>query len=87
MAPIMTKNFCVHCFCIVCLLFSSHSGETKKALLHSLRDNERTLLKSMFFPECVARVPVSLWGSGGEAVFAESCVCARNRSQPSAVTP
>ena len=32
------------------------------------------------FPECVARVPVSLWGSVGEAVFAESCV--RNRSQP-----
>ena len=37
-----------------------------------------------FFPECVARVPVSLWGSGGEAVFAKSCVCVRNRSQPSA---
>ena len=36
------------------------------------------------FPECVARVPVSLWGSGGEAVFAKSCVCVRNRSQPSA---
>ena len=37
-----------------------------------------------FFPECVARVPVSLWGSGGEAVFAKSCVCGRNRRQPSA---
>ena len=24
------------------------------------------------------------WGSGGEAVFAKSCVCDRNRSQPSA---
>ena len=24
----------------------------------------------MFFPECVARVPVSLWGSGGRGVFA-----------------
>ena len=23
-----------------------------------------------------------IWGSGGEAVFAESCVCVRNRSQP-----
>ena len=22
------------------------------------------------------------WGSGGEAVFAKSCVCDRNRSQP-----
>ena len=22
------------------------------------------------------------WGSGGEAVFAEFCVCVRNRSQP-----
>ena len=32
----------------------------------------------------VARVPVSLWGSGGEAVFAKCCVCVRNRSQPSA---
>ena len=43
----------------------------------------------MLFPECVARVPVSLWGSGGEAVFAKSCVCVRNRlccvtAQPSA---
>ena len=36
------------------------------------------------FPECVARVPVSLWGSGGEAVFAKICVCGRNRSQPPA---
>ena len=35
-------------------------------------------------PECVARVPVSLWGCGGEAVFTKGCVCARNRSQPSA---
>ena len=36
----------------------------------------------MFFvPECVARVPVSLWGSGGKAVFAKSCVCVRNRPQ------
>ena len=25
-----------------------------------------------------------IWGSGGEAVFAESCVCVRNRPQPSA---
>ena len=34
------------------------------------------------FPDCVARVPVSLWGSGGKAVFAKCCVCVRNRSQP-----
>ena len=34
------------------------------------------------FPECVARVPVSLWGSGG--VFARRCVRVRNRPQPSA---
>ena len=27
------------------------------------------------------------WGSRGEAVFAKFCVCDRNRSQPSAVTP
>ena len=32
------------------------------------------------FPECVARVPVSLWGSGG--VFARRCVRVRNRPQP-----
>ena len=32
----------------------------------------------------VARVPVSLWGSGGKAVFAKCCVCVRNRPQPSA---
>ena len=39
----------------------------------------------LFFTECVARVPSRFtWGSGGEAVFAKSCVCDRNRSQPSA---
>ena len=36
------------------------------------------------FPECVARVPVSLWGSGGWSVFARRCVRVRNRPQPSA---
>ena len=48
----------------------------------------------VFFPECVARVPVSLWGSGGWG-----CVCStlrlrsqpfatvRNRSQPFARSP
>ena len=36
-----------------------------------------------FFPECVARVPVS-FGGLGQAVFAESCLGVRNRSQPSA---
>ena len=43
--------------------------------------------KNCIFPECVARVPVSLWGSGGlgvEGVFARRCVCGCNRSQPSA---
>ena len=34
------------------------------------------------FPECVARVPVSLWGLGAEGVFARRCVCGRNRPQP-----
>ena len=41
----------------------------------------------LLFPGCVARVPVSLWGSGGlgvEGVFARRCVHERNRSQPSA---
>ena len=33
-------------------------------------------------PECVARVPVSLWGSGGGGVFAWCCPTVRNRSQP-----
>ena len=36
------------------------------------------------FPECVARVPVSLWGCGGWAVFARCCATVRNRPQPSA---
>ena len=36
-----------------------------------------------FFPECVARVPVSFWGPGVEGVlFARRCVTARSRSQP-----
>ena len=34
------------------------------------------------FPECVARVPVSLWGSGVEGVFARRCRTVRNRPQP-----
>ena len=34
------------------------------------------------FPECVARVPVSLWGSGVEGVFARRCFRVRNRPQP-----
>ena len=42
---------------------------------------------SGFFPERVARVPVSLWGSGGEAAFAKSfafvCATVRNHRQPS----
>ena len=33
-------------------------------------------------PECLARVPVSLWGCGGWAVFARHCATVRNRSQP-----
>ena len=39
------------------------------------------------FPECVARVPVSLWGSGVEGVFARRCVCVRSRPQPSVRAP
>ena len=35
-----------------------------------------------FFPECVARVPVSLWGCGGWAVFARRCATVRSRPQP-----
>ena len=30
-------------------------------------------------PECIARVPVSLWGCGGRAVFARRCATVRNR--------
>ena len=33
------------------------------------------------FPKCVARVPVSLWGFGVEAVFARSRATVRNRSR------
>ena len=46
--------------------------------------NRRHSSGGAFFPECVARVPVSLWGSGVEGVFARRCVHGRNRSQPSA---
>ena len=31
------------------------------------------------FPECKARIPVSLWGCGGGAVFARRCTTVRNR--------
>ena len=36
----------------------------------------------LLFPAYVARVPVSLWGCGGRAVFAGRCVYVRNRPQP-----
>ena len=46
------------------------------------------------FPECVARVPVSLWGSGGWGCVrstlrsrAQPFATVRNRSQPSARSP
>ena len=48
---------------------------------HGSRDTSSVKL---FFPECVARVPVSLWGCGGRGVFAGCCPTVRNRSQPSA---
>ena len=48
----------------------------------------------MFFPECVARVPVSLWGSGGWGcvrstlrLWSQPSATVRNRSQPSARSP
>ena len=47
-----------------------------------------------FFPECVARVPVSLWGSGGWGCVRSTLrprpqpsATVRNRSQPSARSP
>ena len=48
----------------------------------SIKWRLRSLGKSLFSPECVARVPVSLWGSGVEGVFARRCVRERNRPQP-----
>ena len=41
----------------------------------------------LLIPECVARVPVSLSGCGGKAVFAERCVYVCNRPQPFAWGP
>ena len=49
---------------------------------------------AVLFPECVARVPVSLWGSGGWGCVRSTLpnrpqpfATVRNRSQPSAVGP
>ena len=39
------------------------------------------MIYGIVFSECVARVPVSLWGSGVEGVFARRRVCGRNRPQ------
>ena len=50
-----------------------------------------TVYSIIYFPECVARVPVSLWGSGGwgrvrlDVAFVVATV--RNRPQPSVRTP
>ena len=40
-----------------------------------------TIIPSSIFPECVARVPVSLWGSGGWGCVRSTL---RSRAQPSA---
>ena len=52
------------------------------------------VLEHVFFPECVARVPVSLWGSGGWGcvrstlrLCSQPSATVRNRSQPSAQPP
>ena len=42
----------------------------------------RALPAHVVFAGCVARVPVSLWGTRVEGVFARRCVYVRNRSQP-----
>ena len=42
---------------------------------------KNTSVDGHVFPECVARVPVSLWGSGDWAMFARCCPTVRNRSQ------
>ena len=41
----------------------------------------------LFFSRMRSEGSRFIWGSGGEAVFAESCVCVRNRSQPFACPP
>ena len=40
----------------------------------------RALPAHVVFAGCVARVPVSLWGTRVEGVFARRCVYVRNRS-------
>ena len=42
--------------------------------------NRRHVL--LFFSRMRSEGSRFIWGCGGEAVFAESCVCVRNRSQP-----
>ena len=60
---------------------------TPTTYIYTYRDIDlypSSVYRSMIFPECVARVPVSLWGLGVEGVFARRCVRVRNRPQPSA---
>ena len=57
--------------------------------LHSQKDIVWMLdVDKILFPECVARVPVSLWGFGGLRVcspdVAQLSATVRNRPQPSA---
>ena len=57
------------------------------ALIPLMNFNMGALTWIPFFPECVARVPISLWGSGGWGCVRSSlrlCTFAtiRNRSQP-----
>ena len=55
--------------------------------VHQLSLCSRTLtlcVVHQIFPECVARVPFSLWGLGVEGVFTQRCFYVRNRPQSSA---
>ena len=51
------------------------------------KDHQKYLqtMEHHVFPECVARVPVSLWGSGGRGVFAWCCPTVRGIALPLAV--
>ena len=77
----------VACLCGQTVAYTSRFlslTNSKKNVACNSKKGPMSMATSMFFPECVARVPVSLWGCGGRAVFAARCVYVRNRPQPSA---
>ena len=64
---------------------AGRGSEAERSVLVRANENHCSERCCFFFPECVAKGSrLTLWGSGGRALFAKRCFYVRNRPQPSA---